>query len=74
MALKVSSIPQAHSVKIMWCGDDIECGRPHVVLFDRGGFPIAQFVCPDRRPEGGTFVDDLTEAFDRSELLRGARA
>jgi hypothetical protein len=43
--------PQAHSIRIFWCADPIGCGRPHVVLQDDRGMPLAQFVVPVNWPE-----------------------
>jgi len=63
-------VPQAHRVRIMWCGGP-GCDRPHVVLLDRDGKPIAQFVCPDRYESGGSFPEDLITAFIQGEMLRG---
>jgi len=65
-------VPRADRVRIAWCGGP-DCDRPHVVLFDRDGKPIAQFVVPDRRPDGGSFVEELATAFIQGEMLRGVR-
>jgi hypothetical protein len=65
-------VPQAHSVEIRSCGDR-ECGRPHVVLFDENHQPIAQFVCPDRKPDGDCFAYMLTRAFEEMEHERGSK-
>jgi len=60
--IDVATLPQAQSVRIFFCGG-AECRRPHVVLFDMVGEPIAQFVAPGIRDEdGGCFAADLVKA------------
>jgi hypothetical protein len=63
------NIPQAHSVQIMWC-ENPKCNRPHVVLFDEHDEPFAEFVLPDPRPDGGSFLQDLKDAAYSSAVQR----
>ena len=65
-------VPQAHHVKLAWCGG-VGCDRPHVVLFDEDGKAIAQFVCPDRQSDGSSFAEQLLTAQIQGEFLRGVR-
>jgi hypothetical protein len=54
------AVRQAHSVRVMCCGNP-ECLRPHVFLYDEAGEAFAQFVVPDPKPDGG-FLFDLQSA------------
>lgn len=65
----VSRVPQAYSVKVLFC-ENPRCLRPHVVLLDEGGAPIAQFVCPPAEPDGTGFFRDLQDALYRSAVER----
>jgi hypothetical protein len=65
------NIPQARSVEIRWCDDpEGNCQRPHIVLFNDDDEPFAQFVLPDPRPDGGSFLKDLQTAAYHSAVLR----
>jgi hypothetical protein len=49
------------------------CHRPHVVLIDDDGRFFAQFVMPDRKPDGSGFLKDLMDACYQSAVMRGER-
>jgi hypothetical protein len=65
----ISKAPKANSVQVYYCESET-CHRPHVVLFDKDDMPIAQFVCPDPRPDGTGFVHDLMGALYRGAVER----
>jgi hypothetical protein len=63
-------VPQAYSVSAFFC-DEPECRRPHVMLFDKDHRPMAHFVIPDPRPDGGGFFQELKNLMYRSAVERG---
>jgi hypothetical protein len=70
MKVNFDKLPQATSVKVFFCHNP-DCSRPHVILFDSHGEPMAQFVVPDPRPDAG-FMHDLQNALYRSAVERGS--
>lgn len=58
---EINEAPQAASVSVFFCHNP-KCLRPHVVLFNDDGKPFAQFICPDIRADGGSFIQDLQDA------------
>jgi hypothetical protein len=71
--IDVGRLPQAHAVRIYFC-EGPECCRPHVVLFDERDRAIAQFVLPDPRPDGTSWLGDLVNAAMESIAMRNGTA
>lgn len=65
---ELNRAPQADSVAIAFC-ENPQCLRPHVILLDRKGKPIAQFTVPDPH-DGFNFVEVLQRAQYRSAVER----
>jgi hypothetical protein len=59
------SVPQAHGVGVFYC-DELDCHRPHVMLFDEHENPIAHFVMPD----DPSFMRQLQNLMYRSAVER----
>ncbi len=66
--IDLSAVPEADYVRVYFCGNP-ECQRPHTVLF-RNRRPFAQFVLPDMRADGTSFLTDLQHAALKSAMLR----
>jgi len=58
---ELARAPCAAGVGIFFCPDP-ECGRPHVVLVDLLGKPMAHFVVPEPKPDGTGFMHELKKA------------
>lgn len=65
--IDLEGVPQAHSVQVIFC-EDPKCMRPHVLLRDDEGRPVAHFVVPKPRADGSGFMKDLHDALYRSAV------
>lgn len=63
---EMPGVPQATAVTVLYCSDDKNCGRPHLVLLDDKGVPFAQAVFG---PETVNTLEELRRGTYRVSML-----
>lgn len=63
----LSAVPQAHRVTVFYCHNP-QCRRPHVLLHDEAGRPMAQFVISEIW--GPRWIKDVQDALYHGAIDR----